>query len=162
MARAPDGCVVTNFLFVNFFLFIKAILKASPKQQNIVVLAVGANEKPASLTLGNKILIVECLSSIDEDLQEIPITFKLNLLAYLSIEFNSEDSPDTLNIKSISSFERKPNPPCWRSLALNPTAGEPKLDNVLATFKEIIKDLPTPTTTILFFVLLHKLTAFEN
>ena len=69
---------------------------------------------------------------------------------------------DCDSVLSISSFERKPNPPCWRSLALNPTAGEPKLDNVLATFKEIIKDLPTPTTTILFFVLLHKLTAFEN
>ena len=104
MARAPDGCVVTNFLFVNFFLFIKAKPKASPKQQNIVVLAVGASEKPASLTLGNKIFIFECLSSMDEDLQETPITFTLNLLAYLSIEFNSEDSPETLKTKSASLF----------------------------------------------------------
>jgi len=153
---------VTNFLFVNFFLFIKAIPNASPKQQNIVVLAVGAKEKPASLTFGNKILIVECLSNIEEDLQETPITFKLNLLAYLSIEFNSEDSPDTLNIKRVSSFERKPNPPCCKSLALNPTAGEPRLDNVLATFKEIMNDLPTPTTTILFRVLEHMVTALEK
>ena len=28
--------------------------------------------------------------------------------------------------------------------------------------KNTIKDLPTPTTIILFLVLLHKLTAFEN
>ena len=85
---------------------------ASPKQQNIVVLAVGANEEPASITLGNKILIVECLSNIEEDLQETPITFKLNLLAYRSIEFSSEDSPDSLKIKRVSSFERIPKPPC--------------------------------------------------
>ena len=112
VAKLPEGCVVTNFLFVNFFLFINAIPNASPKQQNIVVLAVGANEEPASITLGNKILIVECLSNIEEDLQETPITFKLNLLAYRSIEFSSEDSPDTLKIKRVSSFERKPKPQC--------------------------------------------------
>ena len=28
------------------------------------------------------------------------------------IEFNSEDSPDTLNINKVSYLERKPNPPC--------------------------------------------------
>ena len=95
-------------------------------------------------------------------MQETPITFKLNLFAYLNIEFNSDDSPETLNINNVSSFDKKPNPPCCKSFALNPTAGEPKLDKVLATFREIMNDFPTPTTTILFFVLLHKFTAFEN
>ena len=64
MAREPDGCVETNFLSVNFFLLARAMLKASPKQANIVELEVGANKEPASVTLGNKILILEIVGII--------------------------------------------------------------------------------------------------
>ena len=45
--------------------------------------------------------------------------------------FNSEDSPETLNIKIISLFFCiAPKPPCCKSFAEKATLGVPKLDKV--------------------------------
>ena len=77
----------------------------------MVVVDNGAKVCAGSITLGSKILIVEFLSNIEFDLQLTPITFILNLCACLITALSSDDSPDALNIKIISSFEKKPNPP---------------------------------------------------
>ena len=101
-AKVPEGWVDINFLLLHFFLLIHASAKESPQERKFNDDEVGAKVCPASETFGSKILIVEYLSSIDEDLQLTPIIGILFLLAYLNMLFNSEDSPETLKINKQS------------------------------------------------------------
>ena len=59
VANVPEGWVLTNFLFVHFFLFIQAIARESPQERKFNDDDVGARLWPASTTLGNNIFIVE-------------------------------------------------------------------------------------------------------
>ena len=136
VAKVPDGWVKINFLLFHFRFFIQAIASESPQERKINEEEVGAKLWPASITLGNNIFIVEQRRSIEEDLQLTPIIQILCLFAYFKILFNSEDSPETLNTKSISWFFCiAPRPPCCKSLAEKATLGVPRLDKVAETFR---------------------------
>ena len=76
----------------------------------MVVVDIGAKVFAGSITLGNKILIVEFLSNIEFDLQLTPITFMPNLCACLITSLSSDDSPEALNIK-ITSLKLSNFPP---------------------------------------------------
>jgi len=104
VAKVPEGCVDTNLLLLHFFLLLTDIANASPQERKFSEDEVGAKVWPASTTFGSKILIVEYLSNIDEDLQLTPIIGMLFLLAYFNMLFNSEDSPETLKINKQSWF----------------------------------------------------------
>ena len=86
--------------------------------------------------------IEEKRKSIDEDLQLIPTTGILFLLLNRRIEFNSEVSPETLNINNTSNpFCIDPIEPWFKEDESNATDGVPKLERVDEILLPIIMSL---------------------
>ena len=85
------------------------------------------------------------------------------LLLNRKIEFNSEVSPETLNISNTSNpFCIDPMEPWFKEDESNATDGVPKLERVDEILLPIIKLFPVPITTTFPFTFEIKFTAFEN
>ena len=114
-------------------------------------------------TRGSKIGIEEKRKSIDAGLQLTPIIGILFLELNLKTEFNSDVSPDTLNINSTSvPFWIDPIEPWFKEEESKATDGVPRLERDEEILLPIIKLFPVPITITLPFIFEIKFTAFEN
>ena len=94
LLKLPAGWKRLKSNFPNFFFFISAIERASPRASCDVVEDVGTIPYPDSNTSGIKSLIFEDLYKYEFLFETMPIKMILFDLAYLIIFFNSSVLPE--------------------------------------------------------------------